>query len=343
MQAMGAGALAETPLRRHRRRRVAASALVAVLVLGALYVVAPRLLGVEHTWRRVRDGSPGWFAAAVVFEVLSFAGYTWLLRRVATRDGRPLPWRAAWRITLAGVAATRIVTVAGAGGIAITIAGLRRAGFSTRAAAERQAIDIVVLYAWFFAAMAADGALLLVTGHPAALSLIPALLAAAVLVLALSVARVPTTFEGWLGRRFGHRAAAVGALPAVLAVGVRGALRMARARDRALCGALAWWACDVGALWACQRAFGGHVGVAALVMAYLAGHAFNVLPVPGGVGPVEGGMIAALVAFGEPAGLALVAVLSYQVVSVWLPAAPGALALLGLRRGPAAADATSRE
>jgi uncharacterized membrane protein YbhN (UPF0104 family) len=54
--------------------------------------------------------------------------------------------------------------------------------------------------------------------------------------------------------------------------------------------------------------------------------------VPGGVGPVEGGIIAALVAFGEPAGLALVGVLSYQVISVWLPALPGAVALMRLRR-----------
>jgi uncharacterized membrane protein YbhN (UPF0104 family) len=77
-------------------------------------------------------------------------------------------------------------------------------------------------------------------------------------------------------------------------------------------------------------------------MAYLAGHAFNVLPVPGGVGPVEGGTIAALAAFGEPAGLALVGVLSYQLVSVWLPVAPGAVALARLRRsGAGVANAAS--
>jgi uncharacterized membrane protein YbhN (UPF0104 family) len=68
-------------------------------------------------------------------------------------------------------------------------------------------------------------------------------------------------------------------------------------------------------------------------MAYLAGHAFNILPVPGGVGPVEGGTIAALVAFGEPADLALVGVLSYQLISVWLPAVAGVVALAQLRRG----------
>ena len=99
-----------------------------------------------------------------------------------------------------------------------------------------------------------------------------------------------------------------------------------------------WWAFDIAALWACLRAFGGSVGVAELLMAYLAGHAFNVLPVPGGVGPVEGGMIAALAAFGEPAGLALVGVLSYQLISVWLPAAPGAVALAQLRRDRAPAE-----
>jgi uncharacterized membrane protein YbhN (UPF0104 family) len=154
----------------------------------------------------------------------------------------------------------------------------------------------------------------------------------AVLALGCVVARVPSTFERWLGRRFGHRAATVGALPAVLAAGVRGTVELVRTRDRALGGALAWWAFDIAALWASVRAFGGTSGVLTLVMAYLAGHAFNILPVPGGVGPVEGGIIATLVAFGEPAGLALVAVLAYQLISVWLPAVPGAVALFSLRR-----------
>jgi hypothetical protein len=195
-------------------------------------------------------------------------------------------------------------------------------------------VDLVVLYACFFAVMVVDGVWLGVTGRVAGgVSLVPALLGAAVIALALGVARVPARFEAWLGQRFGRRAAAVGALPAVLAAGVRGAVGLVRARDPSLCGALAWWAFDIAALWACLRAFGGSADVLTLTMAYLAGHAFNVLPVPGGVGPVEGGIIAALVAFGQPAGLALVAVLSYQLISVWLPAVPGAFALLRLRRG----------
>jgi uncharacterized membrane protein YbhN (UPF0104 family) len=300
-----------------------------VVSLVALYLVVPRLAGLEQTWQRVRDGSPAWFAAAAVLEIGSFAGYVWLLRRIAV----PLGWVAAWRITLAGVAATRIVTVAGVGGIAITVAGLRQAGLSTREAAERQAVDLVVLYAVFFGLMVLDGLLLAVLGgRHAGLTVVPALVGTTVIGLALVMALVPATFERELRRRFGRRAGTVGALPAVVAAGVRGAIELVRRRDRALLGALAWWALDVGALWACVHAFGGSVGVPELLMAYLAGHAFNVLPVPGGVGPVEGGTIAALVAFGEPAGLALVGVLAYQLVSVWLPAAPGAVALMRLRR-----------
>jgi uncharacterized membrane protein YbhN (UPF0104 family) len=289
----------------------------------------PRLGGLDQTWQRIHDGSPRWLAAATILEVVSFAGYVWLLRRIA----RPLTRARAWEITLAGVAATRVVTIAGAGGIAITIAALHRSGLSTRDAAERQAVDLAVLYAVFFGLMVLDGVVLAATGgRSAALTLAPALIGATLIALALATARVPATFERELGRRFGRRVAKAGALPAIVAAGVDGAIALLRRRERALAGAVVWWAFDVAALWACLRAFGGSVAIPELLMAYLAGHAFNVLPVPGGVGPVEGGMIAALVAFGEPAGLALVGVLSYQMISVWLPAVPGAVALARLRR-----------
>jgi uncharacterized membrane protein YbhN (UPF0104 family) len=42
-------------------------------------------------------------------------------------------------------------------------------------------------------------------------------------------------------------------------------------------------------------------------------------------------MIAALLAFGVPGGLAVVAVLSYRALAFWLPTIPGALAYVRLR------------
>jgi uncharacterized membrane protein YbhN (UPF0104 family) len=302
--------------------------LVAVAAVVALYIVVPQLAGADQTWQRIRDGSPAWLLAAAGLEAASFGGYIWLLRVIAA----PLTWRDALQITLAGVAATRIVTVAGAGGIAVTITGLRRAGLTTREAAERQAVDLVVLYAVFFGLMVLDGLVLAALGgRHAGLTVVPALVGVTIIGLAGAMALVPGSFERALRRRLG-RFGAVGAVPGIVAAGARGALVLAQRRERGLAGALAWWVFDVAALWACVRAFGGSVGLPELLMAYLVGHAFNILPVPGGVGPVEGGMIAALVAFGEPTGLALVGVLSYQVISVWLPAVPGAVALVRLRR-----------
>ena len=43
-------------------------------------------------------------------------------------------------------------------------------------------------------------------------------------------------------------------------------------------------------------------------------------------------MIGALLAFGTPSSLAILAVLSYRLISFWLPTLPGAAAYLQLRR-----------
>jgi hypothetical protein len=58
----------------------------------------------------------------------------------------------------------------------------------------------------------------------------------------------------------------------------------------------------------------------------------NTLPLPGGIGGVDGGMVAALVAFGTDPALAVVAVLAYRTIACWLPIIPGAAAWITLRR-----------
>jgi uncharacterized membrane protein YbhN (UPF0104 family) len=82
--------------------------------------------------------------------------------------------------------------------------------------------------------------------------------------------------------------------------------------------------------------FGTAPAVGILVLCYFLGQAAQVIPVPGGVGPVEGGMIAAFAACGVPVSQTLLAVLTYKAISTWLPVVPGALAYLQLRRTVAA-------
>jgi uncharacterized protein (TIRG00374 family) len=67
-------------------------------------------------------------------------------------------------------------------------------------------------------------------------------------------------------------------------------------------------------------------------MGFFVGMFGNLLPLPGGVGGVDGGMIAAFAAFGVAVDLAILAILSYRAFTFWLPTLPGAIAYLQLRR-----------
>ncbi len=93
-----------------------------------------------------------------------------------------------------------------------------------------------------------------------------------------------------------------------------------------------WWYFDILTLWAAFHAFGEPPPFVALVMAYYLGMLANLLPLPGGIGGVDGGMIGALIAFGVPSSLAIVSVLTYRAFSFWLPTIPGRIAYLQLRK-----------
>ncbi len=84
-------------------------------------------------------------------------------------------------------------------------------------------------------------------------------------------------------------------------------------------------------LWACFEAFGSSPPAGVIVVAYFVGTLANTLPLPGGVGGVEGGMIGAFVAFGVDPSAAIVAVLAYRFFAFWLPIIPGVLAFGSLR------------
>jgi uncharacterized membrane protein YbhN (UPF0104 family) len=114
--------------------------------------------------------------------------------------------------------------------------------------------------------------------------------------------------------------------------GVRSAQRLARSGNLGLVGAILWWGFDIAVLWACFHAFGESPAVGVLIVAYFVGTLANLLPLPGGIGGVDGGMVGALVAFGTEPGLAIVAVLAYRFFAFWLPIGPGAVAFASLRR-----------
>jgi uncharacterized protein (TIRG00374 family) len=101
----------------------------------------------------------------------------------------------------------------------------------------------------------------------------------------------------------------------------------------AILGAIGFWAANIAVLWACFHAFGEDVPKAVLIQGFFVGMTANLLPFfPGGVGSVDAGMIAAFLAFDEPASAVIVSVLAYRVIAFWLPIPIGAIAYLQLRR-----------
>jgi Lysylphosphatidylglycerol synthase TM region/BON domain len=174
--------------------------------------------------------------------------------------------------------------------------------------------------------------------HPLGLILIPAATATAVILAGLSMLWVYEPVERFLERRSERsKGRAVDrwrravTLPRTIHVGLRAALGMLRRGDPSVLGAVAYWGFDIGALWASFRAFGHSPPGAVLVTGYYVGTLGTALPLPGGIGGVEGDMIGAFIGFGVEAPLATIAVLAYRTISYWLPTIPGVIAYFHLR------------
>jgi uncharacterized protein (TIRG00374 family) len=348
-----AGATSESPapeaqrtqpgfLRRHRRAVL--TALGAVVVAGFVYYVVPQIAGLGPTLERLRGGDLWWLALGVLLEVLSYTGDIALFRGVFSRPGARMPWRVSYQITLAGGAATKILATAGAGGIALTVWALRDRAVPAADVARGMVCFEILTYAVYMCSLAIFGFGLwfgVFPGRaPVGVTLIPAVFGTAVIVIVVSMLFADEPAERFLLRR---AAAAHGrlerwlrraaALPRSLQSGLEAAIAMVRRRDPSVLGAIAGWGFDIATLWAAFQAFGHAPPVAVLVMGYYVGTLANTLPLPGGIGGVEGGMIGSFLAFGVNGSLAVLAVLAYRTISYWLPTVPGVIAYIQLRRG----------
>jgi uncharacterized protein (TIRG00374 family) len=261
------------------------------------------------------------------------------------RDGTPVSWCESYEVTMAGVAASRLLSAAGAGGLALTAWAMRRWGLERRVVATRLFAFLVLLYVVYDLALVIGGFGLYLGIFPGpapfAITLVPAIFGLITLVATLAIALVPEDVEARLqrwsegrgARFFSRMLARLATVPASFGAGVRMAVAILRRGEPGLGGSLVWWGFDLATLWACFHAFSGQVPpVAVIVVAYYVGMLANTLPLPGGVGGVEGGMIGAFVAFGVDFGYATVAVLAYRALAFWLPTIPGAVAYLQLRR-----------
>ncbi len=324
------------------RRQAVGFAVFVASALAFLYFVLPKLAGLRQTWDKLDQADPVWVVLCFVFEAVSFAGYILLFRAVFVRGESRIKWLESYEITMAGLAASRLFAAAGSGGVALTAWALRRSGMHPRVVACRMIAFLTLLYAVYMGVLVIDGVGLRTGIFPGgggfAITIVPAIFGAASIAAFLALSLLPQDIErrleSWAagGRRGARLVAKAVTAPAAVASGVRTAIGLLRSKNLGAVGALMWWGFDIAVLWAAFHAFGTPPPFPVIVMAYFVGMLANVLPLPGGIGGVDGGMIGAFIAFGVDGGLALLAVLVYRAFSFWLPTIPGAIAYLQLRR-----------
>jgi uncharacterized membrane protein YbhN (UPF0104 family) len=315
-----------------------------VLVVGLVVVVAAVLLtALPGAYGAIRDGigripeaAPAWIALALGLEALSFLGHIILFRAVFVDGDARVGYGASYEITMAGHAATRLFGAAGAGGVALQVWALRRAGLSGRSVAARMVAFLVLLYSFYAVTVAFVGVGLwsgvLPGGGSPVLTLLPGAAAVAIIGGALLSSRLATRLHlTGRGARVAH----------TISDGVDGAFDIVRARDLRLLGGVAWWAFDIAVLWAAFHAFGASPPIFVITLGYFLGLIGNAIPFLGSLGGVDGGMIGALVALGVAAPVTIAAVVVYRLISCWVPTIPGLAAYLQLRRRMVAWEAPS--
>jgi uncharacterized protein (TIRG00374 family) len=326
------------------RRRVAQTLLVVLLLLVGIYFLFPKLVGLGDALSKLGEAEPVWIGVAIGFEIAAVAAYIALFKTVVGGEALRLTWAETYEINMAGVAATRIFSAAGAGGIALTYWALRKAGMRRHEVARRMVAFLTLQYVFYPVALIVFGVLLrtgvLPGKHSVELTVIPAGVAGLLLVVGVLVALIPPDLsKRVVGLARGPRSRAMGEkvarIPATVGEGVRFGLGLLISPSRgglAVIAAVGYWATNIGILWASFKAFGVHVPLAVVVQGFFLGMVGNLFPLaPGGVGAVDAGMIGAFVLFGIPEETVFPAILVYRFVAFWLPIPLGVVAFLQLR------------
>jgi uncharacterized protein (TIRG00374 family) len=326
-------------------RRLIQTIVVVVILLGGIYFLFPKLVGLGDAMSKLGDADPVWIGVAIGFNILAYATYIALFKAVVGGEALRLSWLETYEINMAGVAATLLFSAGGAGGIALTYWALRKAGMRRRDVARRMVAFVALHYAFYPLALILFG-ILLRTGvlngrHSVELTVIPAAVAGVLLVIGVLIALIPSDVEARLApfahgeraKAFLHSAAKI---PATLGEGFRFAAGLFAHPSRgglAVIGAAGFWAASIGVLWASFHAFGVHVPLAVVVQGFFLGMVANLFPLaPAGVGAVDAGMIGAFVLFGLPEETVFPAILIYRLVAFWLPIPPGIVAFFQLRK-----------
>lgn len=305
-----------------RLRNAIVWVLATVVLVAALLFAVPDL---HDVGRRIVHMDPRWLAVAIVLELLSCLGWVLVFRLTFPS----VPARLANRLATAQLAFGAALPVGGVGALAFGAWVLRGEGMAARELAERTGV-LYLLTSGVNALVMLGTALALGVGvlsgpDDLTLWLVPAAAVGVVLVLVICAGPLARLLAPHVGPR-------LGATLDGYARALSETLRLAMRPTWGLVGAVMYLVCDIGVLWACAQGIGDGIAWASLSLSYQVAQLATWVPVPGGVGALDGGLIGMLLLYGAPAATAAAAALVYHALMFWTRTLLGGVAFLLLRR-----------
>jgi uncharacterized membrane protein YbhN (UPF0104 family) len=228
------------------------------------------------------------------------------------------------------------VPASGAGGLALGAWILNQGGMPAERIARRSVAFFIIKSSVNFVAVAVLGTVMALGLVGPELSLwLTALPAVGALLVIGAVLVVPRLGPGRpVPPDAGKTRRAMREVRKALVGGTHEAVQLVRSRNvLVIVGAIGYWAWDNAVLWATFHAFDFSPPITVILMGYLIGQLGGLLPIPGGLGGIDGGLIGTLIVYGVPAAATTAAVLVYRAILFWLPLLLGTVAFISLRKG----------
>jgi uncharacterized membrane protein YbhN (UPF0104 family) len=302
---------------------VTARLLTIVILAAALVSLLLAVPGLHTVASEISHLSGGWLVLAVVLELASCASFVVVFRHFFTG----VPARGARELAWTEMGSGALLPGGGVGSLAVGGWLLHLAGVPTRKIV-RSSSGLFFLTSAVNVATLIGGGLLLASGlsggrRDLLLAGLPVLAGSLAVGTALATTRLrdrrPAGFadSSWAAQLLGGIDAAEGAL---------------RRPSWRLVGAVGYLGFDIAVLWATLSGVGYSPPLAVLILGYIIGYLANVIPVPGAVGVLEGGIAGTLVLYGAPVTEATAGVLVYHAIAFWIPSIGGLLGYRRLRR-----------
>jgi uncharacterized membrane protein YbhN (UPF0104 family) len=309
--------------RRLQRGSVPARLLTIAVLVAVLVSLLLEVPGLSTVANEIRHLSSGWLVLAVALEMASCASFVVVFRHffkaVPATPARDLAW------TEMGSGA--LLPGGGVGSLAVGGWLLHLAGMPTRKIV-RNSSGLFFLTSAVNVGALIGGGLLLASGlsagrHDLLRAGLPILAGSAAVGAMLAMTRLRRPASPTLG---------AWSWAAQLLSGVGAAERALRHPSWRLAGAIGYLGFDIAVLWATLSAVGYSPPLAVLILGYIIGYLANLIPVPGAVGVLEGGIAGTLVLYGAPITEATAGVLVYHAIAFWIPSIGGLVGYRRLRR-----------